>query len=225
MARLVEAVRPEARLVLVGDPGQLTSIEAGAVLGDIVRAGGEGVVVLEHVYRFGAGIDALADAIRDGDGDAVIAALTAGHEDVSWLPGRRRRPGGAGGSSPRSATAPSRPRARSSKRHARATAEAAIGALAAFRILCAHRRGSLRRQRLDLAHRGLAGGRARTRALVRGPPAAGDRERLRAAALQRRHGRDRRQARRPSRRRLRAPRRGRRVHARRGSAPSRRSTR
>ena len=38
MARLVEAVRPDARLILVGDPGQLTSIEAGAVLGDIVGA-------------------------------------------------------------------------------------------------------------------------------------------------------------------------------------------
>jgi exodeoxyribonuclease V alpha subunit len=36
MARLVEAVRPDARLVLVGDPGQLASIEAGAVLGDVV---------------------------------------------------------------------------------------------------------------------------------------------------------------------------------------------
>lgn len=36
MARLVEAVRGDARLILVGDPGQLTSIEAGAVLGDIV---------------------------------------------------------------------------------------------------------------------------------------------------------------------------------------------
>ena len=36
MASLVEAVRPAARLVLIGDPGQLTSIEAGAVLGDIV---------------------------------------------------------------------------------------------------------------------------------------------------------------------------------------------
>jgi exodeoxyribonuclease V alpha subunit len=36
MARLVEAVRPHARLILVGDPGQLTSIEAGAVLGDII---------------------------------------------------------------------------------------------------------------------------------------------------------------------------------------------
>jgi exodeoxyribonuclease V alpha subunit len=35
MARLLEAVRPEARIVLVGDPGQLASIEAGAVLGDI----------------------------------------------------------------------------------------------------------------------------------------------------------------------------------------------
>ncbi len=31
MARLVEAVRADARLILVGDPGQLTSIEAGAV--------------------------------------------------------------------------------------------------------------------------------------------------------------------------------------------------
>jgi exodeoxyribonuclease V alpha subunit len=36
MARLVEAIRPDARLVLVGDPGQLASIEAGAVLGDVV---------------------------------------------------------------------------------------------------------------------------------------------------------------------------------------------
>ncbi len=36
MAKLVEAVRPDARLVLVGDPDQLSSVEAGAVLGDLV---------------------------------------------------------------------------------------------------------------------------------------------------------------------------------------------
>lgn len=36
MARLMEAVRPDARLVLVGDPDQLASVEAGAVLGDVV---------------------------------------------------------------------------------------------------------------------------------------------------------------------------------------------
>ncbi len=41
MARLTEAVRREARLILVGDPGQLTSIEAGAVLGDIVGPAAE----------------------------------------------------------------------------------------------------------------------------------------------------------------------------------------
>ena len=36
MTKLVEAVRPDARLILVGDPAQLTSVEAGAVLGDVV---------------------------------------------------------------------------------------------------------------------------------------------------------------------------------------------
>ena len=36
MARLLEAVRPDARLVLVGDPDQLTSVDAGAVLADLV---------------------------------------------------------------------------------------------------------------------------------------------------------------------------------------------
>jgi exodeoxyribonuclease V alpha subunit len=35
MTRLVDAVRPEARLVIVGDPGQLASIEAGSVLADL----------------------------------------------------------------------------------------------------------------------------------------------------------------------------------------------
>ena len=45
MARLVEAVRPQARLVLVGDPGQLTSIEAGAVLGDIVGPTAAGLLM------------------------------------------------------------------------------------------------------------------------------------------------------------------------------------
>lgn len=41
MARLVEAVRPEARLVLLGDQQQLASVEAGAVLGDIVGPAAE----------------------------------------------------------------------------------------------------------------------------------------------------------------------------------------
>ncbi|PIQ27963.1 exodeoxyribonuclease V subunit alpha [bacterium (Candidatus Blackallbacteria) CG17_big_fil_post_rev_8_21_14_2_50_48_46] len=38
MSKLVQAVRPDARLILLGDPDQLASVEAGCVLGDICRA-------------------------------------------------------------------------------------------------------------------------------------------------------------------------------------------
>jgi len=38
MARLLEAVPADARLLLIGDPDQLESVERGAVLGDIVAA-------------------------------------------------------------------------------------------------------------------------------------------------------------------------------------------
>ena len=41
MAKLVDAVPPGARLILLGDKDQLASVEAGAVLGDICDAGRE----------------------------------------------------------------------------------------------------------------------------------------------------------------------------------------
>ncbi|MFU8856364.1 MAG: exodeoxyribonuclease V subunit alpha [Deferrisomatales bacterium] len=41
MAKLVDALRPEARLLLLGDKDQLASVQAGAVLGDL--CGGEAV--------------------------------------------------------------------------------------------------------------------------------------------------------------------------------------
>ncbi|MDP1806895.1 MAG: exodeoxyribonuclease V subunit alpha, partial [Acidimicrobiales bacterium] len=51
MARLLEAVRPAARLVLVGDPDQLASVEAGAVLGDIVGPAAEGLLLSPAAAR------------------------------------------------------------------------------------------------------------------------------------------------------------------------------
>ncbi|MFJ3405008.1 exodeoxyribonuclease V subunit alpha [Promicromonospora sp. NPDC090134] len=83
MARLLEAVRPDARLVLVGDPDQLASVEAGAVLADLVAGLGEradGVVtaLLADHRSESAAITGLAAAIQDGDPEAVLAALTAG---------------------------------------------------------------------------------------------------------------------------------------------------
>ena len=41
MAKLLDALRPSARLVLVGDRDQLASVEAGAVLGDLCDTGRE----------------------------------------------------------------------------------------------------------------------------------------------------------------------------------------
>ena len=48
MARLLEAVRDDSRLILVGDPKQLASVEAGAVLGDLVGPAADGLLVREE---------------------------------------------------------------------------------------------------------------------------------------------------------------------------------
>ncbi|WP_298887076.1 exodeoxyribonuclease V subunit alpha [uncultured Serinicoccus sp.] len=116
MARLLEALRPAARLILVGDADQLVSVEAGAVLADLVAAvpehdapgrdmadhdapdtsAGQGgpdeaarpaplaLARLRTVHRFGETIGALAHALRVGDADAVVDALSAGSEEVRW---------------------------------------------------------------------------------------------------------------------------------------------
>lgn len=39
MARLMRALAPETRLILLGDPNQLASVESGAVLADICDSG------------------------------------------------------------------------------------------------------------------------------------------------------------------------------------------
>jgi exodeoxyribonuclease V alpha subunit len=139
MARLLEAVRPDARLVLVGDPDQLASVEAGAVLGDIVASELPDTVVLDKGYRFAGGIQLLAEAIKRGDPDEVISVLDAGHDDVVWID-----------ADPTTATeaqlAPIRDAVVTAGtavvEAARAgDGEAALAALGKFRLLCAHRRG------------------------------------------------------------------------------------
>ncbi|MGA8257501.1 MAG: exodeoxyribonuclease V subunit alpha [Nocardioides sp.] len=89
MGRLLEAVRPEARLVLVGDPRQLTSVGAGAVLADVVR-GFEGhadspVCSLTENFRSTRDILSLAEALRRGDADEVIAVLRRESDEVEFV--------------------------------------------------------------------------------------------------------------------------------------------
>lgn len=106
-AKLVDALLPDARLILLGDKDQLASVEAGAVYaelsahierdvawceslaalsGETLVASDEttsslsnGVVWLSHAYRFDAasGIAPLAAAINRGDVSEVRACLAA----------------------------------------------------------------------------------------------------------------------------------------------------
>ncbi|MDT5367927.1 MAG: exodeoxyribonuclease alpha subunit [Mycobacterium sp.] len=88
MARLLEAVRPQTRLILVGDPDQLTSVEAGAVLADLVdglSARNAGcVAALRTSHRFGEVIGHLAEGIRAGDAERVLELLHGGGEHIEW---------------------------------------------------------------------------------------------------------------------------------------------
>lgn len=89
MARLLESVRPHTRLLLVGDPDQLASVEAGAVLADLVDGlglrGDARVAALLTSHRFGESIGQLASSIRDGDADLAIHLLRSGGEHIEWI--------------------------------------------------------------------------------------------------------------------------------------------
>jgi exodeoxyribonuclease V alpha subunit len=89
MARLLEAVRPWARLVLVGDADQLASVEAGAVLADLVDGLSARtdvrVAALKTSHRFGESIGDLAEAIRVGDADQALALLRSGDEHIEFI--------------------------------------------------------------------------------------------------------------------------------------------
>ncbi len=165
MSRLLEAVRLEARLVFVGDPDQLASVEAGAVLGDLVarpaaadssvpslltelvgddlepgEAAGDalrnGVVRLTRTHRFGETIGALARAVQSDDADSVLEILRSADSEVSFV-----EPAGDA-----FATESLREDVVSAASELTAAARAgevvrALSLLESHRLLCAHRRG------------------------------------------------------------------------------------
>ena len=152
MARLLEAVRPDARLILVGDPDQLASVEAGAVLADLVAgltgpgtvdgaaAAGSGVALLRTTWRFGGAIAELAAAVRAGDADAALAVLNRPGDEVVLIGPED----GAGTGSPVDDTV--RPDVLAAAAAVRAAADAAdaqgaLRRLDGHRLLCAHRSG------------------------------------------------------------------------------------
>ncbi len=178
MSRLAAALRPEARLVLLGDKDQLASVEAGYVLGDLCEAvglnrfpavfadrlracgvsippwePGAGVAVeLLHNHRFGRGhaIPRLTAHIRAGDVAGTLAALRQlGSEDtVRW-----RDTGDADALAAELQAA--------FDRHLRprwnaATPADALAALGRFQILCALKRGAFGRDGVNATMESLA---------------------------------------------------------------------
>jgi exodeoxyribonuclease V alpha subunit len=144
MARLLEALRPATRLVLVGDPDQLASVEAGAVLGDLVDASSRvAVAALSTNRRFPStsGIARLASAVQDGRGEEALEVFRASEASevelvevaddevlsIEQLGDVRADVVSSGTVLHEAAEA--------------GDAAAALAALDAHRLLCAHRRG------------------------------------------------------------------------------------
>jgi exodeoxyribonuclease V alpha subunit len=88
MYHLLAALSDDAQLILVGDPDQLASVDAGTVLADIVSGSPEGrIEKLETQHRFkdSPNIVAAANAIREGDVEAALQAISGNKPDVTWI--------------------------------------------------------------------------------------------------------------------------------------------
>ena len=159
MHHLLDAIGDKPRLLLVGDPDQLASVEAGSVLGDMARSAGRPgstlagrATTLTVRHRFGPRIGALADAILLGDAGVERAfEILEGRWTYEPDPNNETSDDPASVAWVRPGTDEFRVLMRECVEHARKLRDAAIGgdvatALAAQRelqVLCAHREGNL----------------------------------------------------------------------------------
>ena len=150
MRRFLDAVPAHARVIMLGDPDQLASVEAGGVLHDLCQAaaaGGPlaGVVsrlTVSHRYQAGSGIAALASAVHAQDYEALRSVLGAGLADA-----RLEAP-----IKPRELGRPLERQAR--ERYAGLKSgdlEQRMATLEQFRVLCAHRGGPASVEQLNPA--------------------------------------------------------------------------
>ena len=86
MERLLRALRPDARLVLLGDADQLPSVDAGAVFRELAPRAIRLVRSLRQdpSAPAGASVLAAARAVHSGDARALQAAPRARAADLTW---------------------------------------------------------------------------------------------------------------------------------------------
>jgi exodeoxyribonuclease V alpha subunit len=85
MSKLVDALKANARLILLGDKDQLASVESGAVLADLTQALPNHTVELQVSHRFDGQIKKLAEAVNQQQAETAWAILKAGDADVGLL--------------------------------------------------------------------------------------------------------------------------------------------
>ncbi len=78
MSKLVDALKTNARLILLGDKDQLASVESGFVLGDLISALPNNTVELTQSYRFDNDIKKLADAVNQQSWQTGWSLLASG---------------------------------------------------------------------------------------------------------------------------------------------------
>jgi exodeoxyribonuclease V alpha subunit len=91
MSKLVDALPATARLILLGDKDQLTSVESGAVLADLIATLPRNTVVLQKSYRFDTGIQKLAEAVNTDDAVRAWSLLEDDKYQMLELIPRERR--------------------------------------------------------------------------------------------------------------------------------------
>ena len=90
MSKLLEATKDKTKIILVGDKDQLSSVEPGAVFGELCEAVQDmpnTIVILKKNYRFGreSGIGRLAELVKEGKGYEAIHLIKEGIlENISW---------------------------------------------------------------------------------------------------------------------------------------------
>ncbi len=85
MSKLLDALKPSARLILLGDKDQLASVESGAVLADLTQALPTHTVELQTAHRFDDNIKQLAVAVNQQDAELAWQLLNSNNENICLL--------------------------------------------------------------------------------------------------------------------------------------------
>ena len=87
MSKLVTALKPKTKLILLGDKDQLASVEAGAVLANLTTGLPTYTQELKTTYRFAGAIKTLADAVNAQQADQAWSVLAQADEHCRLFTG------------------------------------------------------------------------------------------------------------------------------------------